>query len=70
LIILDDPGFELDQESAFLLKAKIKELKRTSTVIIATQKRDLIKLSDKTLMLDGNGTQLFFGTPDRVLPTL
>ncbi len=70
IVILDDPGFELDQDSVFLLKAKLKDLSRTSTVIIATQKYDLIKLSDKTLQLDEGGTQLFFGSPDRVLDTL
>ena len=70
LIMLDDPGFELDQESAFLLKAKLKDLNRTATVIIATQKRDLIKLSDKTLQLDAQGGQAFYGSPDRVLETL
>ncbi|MCK5818983.1 MAG: ATP-binding cassette domain-containing protein [Psychromonas sp.] len=70
IVILDDPGFELDQDSAFLLKAKLKDLSRTSTVIIATQKYDLIKLSDKTLQLDENGTQIFFGSPDRVLDAM
>ena len=70
IVILDDPGFELDQESAFLLKAKLRDLSRTSTVIIATQKPDLIKLSDKTLQLDETGTQVFFGSPDRILDTL
>lgn len=70
LIILDDPGFELDQESSFLLKAKLKDLNRTATVIIATQKHDLIKLSDKTLQLDEQGGQVFFGSPDRILDTL
>ena len=70
IVILDDPGFELDQDSVFLLKAKLKDLSRTSTVIIATQKYDLIKLSDKTLQLDEGGTQIFFGSPDRVLDSL
>lgn len=70
MILLDDPGFELDQESAFLLKAKLKDLNRTATIIIATQKRELIKLSDKTLQLDSTGTQVFFGSPDRVLEAL
>lgn len=61
LVVLDEPNSNLDNYGEQALQECIKELKtRGTTVILVTHKKNLLALSDKTLMLV-NGVAEKFG---------
>ncbi|MGF1700144.1 ATP-binding cassette domain-containing protein [Photobacterium makurazakiensis] len=70
LVILDEPGLGLDVESSYQFRAKLKELSRGATVVVATRNTEYLRLSDKALLLDEMGNQKYFGASDKVITSL
>ena len=52
IILLDDVSTSLDPDTAKMLPALLKELKKDHTIIMITKKQDLMKASDEILVLD------------------
>ncbi|RLA19632.1 MAG: hypothetical protein DRQ56_05015 [Gammaproteobacteria bacterium] len=62
IILLDEPGTSLDEESDRRLMKQIEQLKGDRTVIIVSHRPSHIRLADKAVLLD-KGTVQFVGDP-------
>lgn len=62
IILLDEPGTSLDDESDRRLMKQIEQLKGERTVIIVSHRPSHIRLADKAVLLD-KGTVQFVGAP-------
>lgn len=70
LIVMDDPGLSLDQDAKAHLRSRLSDLAFNSTIVIATRNPELLRLSNKCLLLDEMGAQKFFGPSEKVIATL
>jgi ABC-type multidrug transport system ATPase subunit len=62
LLLMDEPFTGLDQEAGELLESRIRTLKGSVAIIMATHELDRAEtISDRFLILK-NGKQLFFGS--------
>lgn len=68
IILLDDVSTSLDPDTAKLLPALLKELKKDHTIIMITKKQDLMKISDEILVLD-EGKIIARGTHSDLIKT-
>jgi ATP-binding cassette subfamily C protein/ATP-binding cassette subfamily C protein LapB len=62
IVLLDEPGTSLDDESDRRLMKQIEQLKGNRTVIIVSHRPSHIRLADKAVLLD-KGTVQFAGDP-------
>ncbi len=67
IIVIDEPLLGCEQEfSRYLSKLFLEEFSQ-STVIFVTSDKNLIANSTHCLLLDKDGSQKFFGAPDKVI---
>jgi ATP-binding cassette subfamily C protein/ATP-binding cassette subfamily C protein LapB len=69
LLLLDEPGASLDENSDRLLMQRLEALRGRRTIVIVTHRPSHIRLADKAVYLQGGGIK-FFGDPDDVLALL
>ncbi|WP_063653770.1 ATP-binding cassette domain-containing protein [Aliivibrio fischeri] len=67
VIILDEPFAGSEDENSKYLTSLFSEYLATSTVIFTTTCRTMVATSDQCLLLEQDGSQKFYGAPDKVL---
>lgn len=67
VVIIDEPFVGSEQENSKYLTALFTDYLASSTVIFTTTSKEMVTLSDQCLLLEKDGSQKFFGTPDKVL---
>jgi ATP-binding cassette subfamily C protein/ATP-binding cassette subfamily C protein LapB len=66
VLLLDEPGAGMDEESDLLFQEQLKQLRGNRTVIMATHRPSHARLADKVLYLE-HGTVKFFGEPAKAI---
>lgn len=69
ILILDEPGNNLDFKSDGLLRMVTKELSKEKTIILISHRPSLVHLADKILFIN-NGVPVAFGPKDEVIETM
>lgn len=67
VLILDEPFVGAENENSRYLTLLFKERLASCTVIFTTTSKAMVAVSDRCLLLEKDGSQKFFGTPDKVL---
>lgn len=67
VIIMDEPFVGSEQENNRYLTLLFKEYLANSTVIFTTSSKAMVAITNQCLLLEKDGSQKFFGTPDKVL---
>ena len=67
VIIIDEPFAGAESENSHFLTTLFSGYLKNSTVIYTSNETSMIAMSDACLLLDEEGAQKFFGTPDKVL---
>jgi ABC-type protease/lipase transport system fused ATPase/permease subunit len=69
-VVLDEPNANLDVEGNHALYKLLQHLKEAgTTVVVVTHKKDILKYSDRILVMKG-GKPMIFGPRDQVLDKL
>jgi ATP-binding cassette subfamily C exporter for protease/lipase len=69
-VVLDEPNANLDMEGNHALYKLLQHLKEAgTTVVVVTHKKDILKYSDRILVMKG-GKPMIFGPRDQVLDKL
>jgi len=66
IILFDEPGASLDDESDAVFMKQLKKLKGDRTVIMVSHRPSHIRLADKVVLLDKGAVQ-FMGEPDEAI---
>jgi len=66
ILLLDEPGTSLDEESDQRLIQQLKKLKGNRTIIMVSHRPSHIRIADKALLMD-QGMVKFAGDPDTVI---
>jgi ATP-binding cassette subfamily C protein/ATP-binding cassette subfamily C protein LapB len=69
ILLLDEPGASLDEESDRRFVEQLKRMKGERTIVMVSHRPSHIRLSDKALLL-GKGSTQFVGSPDRAIAKL
>lgn len=69
LLVLDEPGNNLDQKADEVFKRTLLDLKSESTIICITHRPSLVNIADRVLMLH-NGFIRAYGPRDKVLAAI
>ncbi|MCB1827818.1 MAG: ATP-binding cassette domain-containing protein, partial [Coxiellaceae bacterium] len=69
IILLDEPGNQLDREADQQLMRTLEYLRGKATVIMVTHRPSHLKMMDRVLLLE-EGQLAIEGTPDEVLPKI
>lgn len=67
IIIMDEPFAGSELENSKYLTLLFKKYLENSTVILTTTSKSLIAISNQCLLLEKDGSQKFYGSPDKVL---
>lgn len=67
VIIIDEPFAGTEKENSHFLTTLFSGYLKNSTVIYTSNEKSMIATSDACLLLDEEGAQKFYGTPDKVL---
>jgi len=66
ILLLDEPGASLDDESDQRLIKQLKKLKRSHTIIMISHRPSHIRIADKAVMME-HGVVSFVGETDKVI---
>ncbi len=66
VLLLDEPGASLDDESDQRLIEQLKKLRRNRTIIMVSHRPSHIRLADKAVMMD-KGSMLFVADADKTV---
>ena len=66
IYILDEPAGTLDHEGEKALLSLIEEKRKTSTIIMTSQRPSHMRIADKVIWLD-NGAVRDIGLPDEIV---
>lgn len=69
IVLLDEPGRNLDAEGDAALLRKIESLRGHATVVMVTHRPSHMRIADQIVYLSG-GQVLVSGTPEEILPKL
>ncbi|OCH17411.1 ABC transporter permease [Aliivibrio sp. 1S165] len=67
VVIIDEPFVGSEHENSKYLTSLFSEYLANSTVIFTTTSKSMVATSDFCLLLEKEGSQKFYGTPDKVL---
>jgi ABC-type bacteriocin/lantibiotic exporter with double-glycine peptidase domain len=67
VIIIDEPFAGSEKENSHFLTTLFSGYLKNSTVIYTSNEKSMVATSDACLLLDEEGAQKFYGTPDKVL---
>ena len=66
IVLLDEPGASLDNESDTRLMRQLELLKRQHTVVMVSHRPSHVRLADKAVLLE-NGSVKYAGSPDKAV---
>jgi ATP-binding cassette subfamily C protein/ATP-binding cassette subfamily C protein LapB len=66
LVLLDEPGASLDNESDMRFMEQLKKLKGEHTVVMVSHRPSHIRIADKAVLLD-QGSVKFVGDPEKAI---
>lgn len=66
ILLLDEPGASLDEESDMRLIEQLKKLRHNRTIIMVSHRPSHIRLADKAVMMD-KGSMLFVAPADKTV---
>jgi ABC-type protease/lipase transport system fused ATPase/permease subunit len=71
LVVLDEPGSNLDQQGISALQQAIREMRKEGcTVVMATHQQSLLSVCDRLFVLHPNGSPSIIGPTEKVLERL
>ncbi len=69
ILLLDEPGASLDEESDNRFVAQLKKLKGDRSIVMVSHRPSHIRLADKAILME-QGSVLHIGSPDEVVALL